>query len=271
MKTVRSLFLILVTLLALFVSVTGLFAQIDLAGRILQILFLPVTVYLLYVLIEHAIKKTPVFDQKSGWRQVLTYYCFIVTAALVGVSFFSALNLPQLISAVLFSPMAIYFLLLVWPHRKMAFPTPIIKKATGKLIALEPATEPTSKLDNDRRNFLKLIGSAGILAIILGLFSRRPGISNFMGNVDAGEPITLKNASGNIIDPAESSPTSGYNISQIDDSTPAYFGFVNKDGAWFIMREGEDDAFRYAKGGNNFNTNWDSRAKLNYNYFDRVF
>jgi hypothetical protein len=270
MKKVRSLFLVLVVLLSLFVSVTGLVAKVNLASRILQILFLPVTAYLLYVLVEHVTKKTPIFDQKSGWRRGIIYYCFILTTALVSVGFFSAGNLPQLISALIFSPMAIYFLIIVLPHRKTAFPIPGIGKAM-KVVDLKSLTAPAAKIDIDRRNFLKLIGSAGILAVILGLFSKRPGIPSFLGNVEALEPLTLKNTSGNIIDPAENSPTSGYNISQIDDSTPAYFGFVNKDGAWFIMREGEDDAFRYAKGENNFTTNWESRAKLNYDYFDRVY
>jgi hypothetical protein len=271
MKTIRTLFLILVTLLSLFVSITGFTAKIDLAARILQILFLPVTAYLLFILIEHITKKTSVFDQKSGLRRVLIYYCFIVATALVSVGFLSAMSISQFISALIFSPMAIYFLLLVRPRRKVAFPMPIIKKVTGEVQAVESLAEPTAKIDVDRRNFLKLIGSAGILAVIFGLFSRRSGVPSFLGNVDSGEPITLKNAAGSVIDPAENSPTSGYNISQIDDSTPAYFGFVNKDGAWFIMREGEDSAFRYAKGENNFTKSWESRAKLNYDYFDKVY
>ena len=265
MKIVRSLFLILVTLLSLFVSVTGLVAKIDLASRILQILFLPVTAYLLYILAEHILKKIPVFDQKTGLRRALIYYCFIVTATVVGVSFFSSQNPPQFISSLLFSPMAIYFLLLVWPRRKEALPLSAGKPDFKSLVG------PATKLDVDRRDFLKLIGSAGILAVIWGLFSKRGGISNFLGNTDAFESITLKNTSGNVINPAENSPTDGYNITQMDDSIPSYFGFVNKDGGWFIMREGEDSAFRYIKGDSNFTINWSNRAKLNYSYFDKVF
>jgi hypothetical protein len=271
MRVIRSLFLILVTLLSLFVTITGLTAEIGSTAKILQILFVPVTVYLIYILGEHIFKKTSVFDQKSGFRRFLIYYCFIVTTAVISVGFLSAMNLPQFISALIFSPMAVYFLLLVRPRQKAAFPLPIIKKAAAEVQAVESLAQPSDTVDTDRRNFLKLIGSAGILAVILGLFSKRSGIPSFLGNADNGEPLTLRNASGNVIDPAENSPTSGYNISQIDDSTPAYFGFVNKDGAWFIMREGEDNAFRYAKGTNSFTTNWESRAKLNYDYFDKVY
>ncbi len=271
MKTFRSLFLILVILLSLFVSITGLVAKIDLAARILQTLFLPVTAYLIYVLVEHILHKTPVFDQKTGFRRVIVYYCFIVTTTVVSLSFFSSLNIPQFVSSLIFSPMAFYFLLLVWPRRKEALLLSKGGRTAYKQSESKSLLAPTGKLDVDRRNFLKLIGSAGILAVILGIFSKRSTIPSFLGNVDSLESVTLKNTSGNIINPAESSPTEGYNISQIDDSIPSYFGFVNKDGGWFIMREGEDEAFLYTKGDSNFTINWSNRAKLKYNYFDGVF
>ncbi|KKU03125.1 MAG: hypothetical protein UX88_C0006G0001 [Candidatus Woesebacteria bacterium GW2011_GWC2_47_16] len=262
MKAFRSLFLISVTLLSLFVSITGLTAQIDLAARFLQILFFPVTAYLLYILAEHLLAKTPVFDQKTGLRRVLIYYCFIVTATVVGVSFFASRNFPQVASSLIFSPMAIYFLILVWPHRKGALP---LKKSEFKLL---PATEP--KVDVNRRDFLKLIGSAGILALILGLFGRRGGLPNLLGNANL-ESVTLKDPSGKVINPAQDSPTDGYSISQIDDSSPSYFGFINKNGAWFIMREDEDSSFRYAKGESDLPVYWSTRTKLNYDYFNKVF
>lgn len=262
MKVFRSLFLILVTLLSLFVSITGSAARIDLVARFLQILFLPVSAYLLYILAEHFLAKTPVFDQKTGFKRALVYYCFIVTTTVVAVSFLSSQSFPQVVSSLLFSPMAIYFLILVWPHRKGALP---LKKSEFKLL---PATEP--KVDVNRRDFLKLIGSAGILALILGLFGRRGGIPNLLGNVNL-ESVTLKDPSGNVINPAQDSPTDGYSISQVDDSSPSYFGFVKKGGGWFIMREGEDSSFRYVKGEANFGANWVNRNRLDFNYFDKVF
>ena len=271
MKTFRSLFLILVTLLSLFVAITGLVAKIDLASRILLMLFLPVTAYLVYVTAQHISNKTPVFGQKTGFRRVIIYYCFILTTTVVSLSFLSSRNVPQFASSLIFSPMALYFLLLVWPRRKEA----LLLSQGGRTAAGQPEYKslpaPATKLDVDRRNFLKLIGSAGILAVILGLFSKRSGVPAFLGNVDSFESVTLKNTSGNVINPAESSPTEGYNISQIDDSVPAHFGFINKDGAWFIMKESEDGAFHYTKGEKDFATNWGNRAKLKYNNFDEVF
>jgi len=271
MKTFRSLFLILVTLLSLFVSITGLVAKIDLAARILQILFLPVTAYLIYVSAEHILHKTSVFVQKTGFRRLIIYYCFIVTTTVVSLSFLSSFSFPQFLSSLIFSPMALYFLLLVWPRRKEALLVSESPRTAGKQSEFKSLLAPAPKLDVERRDFLKLIGSAGILAVILGLFSKRPGIPAFLGNVDSLESVTLKDTSGNVINPAESSPTEGYNIAQIDDSIPSYFGFINKDGGWFIMREGEDEAFLYTKGDSSFTINWSNRAKLNYNSFDGVF
>jgi len=263
MKAAKSIFLIFVTLLSLFVSITGLGAKIDLTSRILQILFLPVTGYLLYVLAGHTFHKTPVFNQKTGFERILIYYCFIITTTVVGVGFLSSTDFPQFLSALIFSPMAIYFLLLVWPKRKQALP--FNKSDLKSLVA------PASKLDVNRRDFLKLIGSAGILAVIMGLFSRRGGVPSFLSGDVGLESVTLKDTLGNVINPAQDSPTDGYSITQIDDSIPSYFGFINKDGNWFIMREGEDSAYRYAKGGGNFASNWSNRAILDYNYFDKVF
>lgn len=271
MKIVKSLFLILVTSLSLFVSITGLVAEINLASRILQVFFLPVTVYMIYVLAEHLSKKTPVFDQKTGFRRVIIYYCFILTTTVVGLSFFSSQNVSQFVSSLIFSPLAIYFLLLVWPRRKEALLLTNNPGAADRVSESKSFLSPTEKLDVDRRNFLKLIGSAGILAVILGIFSRKSGIPSFLGNVGGADSVTLKNPSGNVIDPATNSPTAGYNISQIDDSVPSYFGFINKDGAWFIMKESEKKAFLYARGDSDFARNWSNRTKLAYDFFDNVF
>jgi len=250
-------------LLSLFITISGFFAKIDQAARILQILFLPVTFYLLYALILYSLNKGSVFDRKPGAKRILIYYCFIVTTILVGIGFFSARNSAQLISSLIFSPMVLYFLILVWPHREQALP---LKKSEIKSLVASQQAE----IDIDRRTFLKLIGSAGILALILGLFGRRAGISNFLGGPNLSS-VSLKDASGNVIEPAAKSPTDGYNISQVDDSVPAYFGFVDKNGKWFIMREGEDGSFRYARGETDFSTNWVNRHKLIYDLFDRVF
>ena len=41
-----------------------------------------------------------------------------------------------------------------------------------------------------------------------------------------------------------------------------YYGFVDKTGAWFIMKEESSGAYRYTKGDSNFSTNWTTRNSL---------
>ena len=65
----------------------------------------------------------------------------------------------------------------------------------------------------------------------------------------------------------------GYAISEIDDAgNPAYYGYINKNGNWFIMQENvAAKTYRYAKGASDYTTNWTNRASLTYDYFYNVF
>lgn len=270
MIKISSLFLLWVTFLALFVTITGLGTQVGLPAQIFQILFLPVTLFLAFSLFRHLVNHTPALDSLSGWKRLIVYYCFIVSSALVIVSFSSAHTLPQLISSIIFAPLALYFFILVRPRLNRAIYLP----STAKKSPIQPnfATDTISlpKLDLDRRDFLKMIGAAGLSVFVYSLLSKR-GQGSFLGGVSSAETLALKDMAGNKIDPAEKSPTHGYYISQIDDSTIAYFGFVNKLGQWFIMRQDTDNAYRYSRGDNNFSASWTNRSVLTYNYFDNVF
>ncbi len=262
MTKVSTLFLLWVTLLALFVSITGLQAQVDLPARIFQILFIPVTLFLIFSLLKHIVSHTPALNAPSGWKRLPIYYCFIIASALVIVSFLSAHTLPQVVSSVIFTPLAVYFLILVRPRRNYAIHLP------GAGTPAEPIRFP--KLDFDRRDFLKMIGSAGLSVFVFSLLTKR-GQGPLFGGISTPETILLKDTSGNKIDPAERSPTHGFYISEIDDSTIAYFGFVNKLGQWFIMRQDIDNAYRYSRGDSNFSAAWTKRTLLTYDYFDNVF
>src|SRR4030067_3155985 len=70
------------------------------------IIFLPVVLYFILTLFK--VKK---------WRKLLLYYDFILITIMAVMGFVGASSIPQLISAVLFLPMASYFLLLVIPKR----------------------------------------------------------------------------------------------------------------------------------------------------------
>jgi uncharacterized protein YggU (UPF0235/DUF167 family) len=64
-----------------------------------------------------------------------------------------------------------------------------------------------------------------------------------------------------------------YKISDIDDaSNPKYYGFLDKDGNWYILKEDTTaKTYRYTKGATNYSTNWGNRTTLTYDYFDVVF
>ena len=262
MKRFGSIFLFFATLLALFVSITGLLANVNLTARILQILFLPITLFLILTSITHVVNNIPALDRGRGLKRLLVYYCFIVTTVLVIIGYLSATTFPQLVSALLFTSISLYFLLLVWPRGSHAVVT--TKNDIKSFLA------PGLKLDVDKRDFLKLVGTVGITTFIYSLFSRR-GVP-FLAGAPVVSTATLTDLSGNKISPAEKSITDNYSITEIDDTTPeAYFGFVNDKGHWYIMKEAADGSFRYARGDSDFEVNWARRDGLNYDYFNNVF
>lgn len=61
-----------------------------------------------------------------------------------------------------------------------------------------------------------------------------------------------------------------YKISDIDDaSTPQYFGYVDKNGQWYIM-EMTSTTVRYAQGIKDYVANWNDRVYLVYDYFNNI-
>ena len=67
---------------------------------------------------------------------------------------------------------------------------------------------------------------------------------------------------------------SNFKISDIDDSglVYAYYGFLDKDGNWYIMREDiTTNAYRYTRGAANYTTNWTNRATLTYDYSNNIW
>lgn len=63
-----------------------------------------------------------------------------------------------------------------------------------------------------------------------------------------------------------------YHINDLDDTAvPKYYGFENKDGAWYIMRESPAKSYRYASGSSNYSTAWTNRASQTYTIFSGAF
>jgi len=227
-------------------------------------------------------------------KRLIIYYNFIILSIMTLSGFLQAETVAQLISAVLFFPLAAYFGRLILPSNRTAIPAPLPVIPETAVVKLEPkktkkmTEEPSTAIvektqsaiegslfpksfDIDRRMFLKLIGSAGITMFLFSLFSKKAE-GAFFGSVPGPGTLSIKDTSGAKIDPAIKQPTDGYTLAQLDDAlTPIYYGYLNKTSAWYIIKEDSSGAYRYAVGSSTFSTNWTNRASLTYDYFDAVF
>lgn len=223
-------------------------------------------------------------------KKIIIYYNFVLVSVMVVTSFFNVQSHAQIISAIIFFPLLAYFINLVVPQKNKAIIIsytklspklrPMAKKK--KVIELEQSFAPEDgeildegNMDINRRLFLKLIASAGAGLFMMSLFTKKSHAAFFGSSPTGPGTVAIKDSTGEVIDPAIKTPTDGYKITEIDDdSTPAYYGFVNKDGAWFIMKEDPATTpnYSYTRGDSNFSASWEDRAILtSYDYFDAVF
>ena len=203
-------------------------------------------------------------------NQTFIYYGLFITIVLTITNLISAKNYSEFLSSFIYLPLVFYFL------------SQVIKKNTSKVKVVKPTVitptkiitdsqEKSDILDGDKRLFLKLIGSAGASMLFMALFTKKAQAA-FFGSVPGPGTVSIKDSAGNKIDPAEAHPTDGYEITEIDDaSSPSYYGFLKKNGYWYIMREDSSGAYRYTKGTSDFSTNWTNRASLTYDYFNSIF
>jgi hypothetical protein len=99
---------------------------------------------------------------------------------------------------------------------------------------------------------------------------------DFSGGSSGGSNSTTimggKNPSQSIADTLDQ-----YKVSDMDDaSNPRYYGFVDKDGKWYILKEDTSaKSYRYTRGSGDYETAttgaWATRASLTYDYFHNVF
>jgi len=220
-------------------------------------------------------------------KRLVVYYNFILVITMAIIGFVGATSYAQLVSATIFFPLAFYFTLLILPQKRRAINIPTVpiptptpsKKKTKKQIEKADVKKISDEelkkegVDIDRRAFIKLIGTAGVTVFLFALFTKRAQ-GAFFGSVPGPGIVGIKDASDTRIDPAQHHPTDGYKLAELDDSTPAYYGFTRADGMWFIIREGSGGDFRYTSGTTDFNnatTGWPNRAALTFNYYDVVF
>lgn len=77
---------------------------------------------------------------------------------------------------------------------------------------------------------------------------------------------------------SEVNPVEGYAINHVDDdgnnANPNYYGFENKDGAWYIMKEDKSanpSVYTYSAGTSDYATAWTGRAGQSYAIFGTTF
>lgn len=208
-------------------------------------------------------------------KQIILCYGLFICLLLTIAGIISARNFNDLLSSFIYIPL-IFFFATQLLHKKVITqkqtPKPL-KQNVSKVITPTQIVPNTDSpiADNDKRLFLKLIGSAGFSLLFMAMFTKKAQAA-FFGSVPGPGTVAIKNSAGVQIDPAEAHPTDGYEITEIDDtSSPAYYGFLKKNGYWYIMKEDSTGAYRYSKGTTAFTTNWTNRASLTYDYFNSIF
>lgn len=204
------------------------------------------------------------------YRLLFVNFSFVMAFALVVGTFITAKSYTQLGVAIILYPLLAFF---AYKAFKNSIWKPSLKKPQAAMQHAAVSAriedfkkESVSVTDIDKRLFLKVIGATGVSFFLMSLFGRRA--ENFLfGQNQAAQPAPAGKTAT-----ASPSPTEGYTISEIDEGTVGYFGFINKEGGWFIMKRDTDSgSFRYAKGKSDFPGNWKNRENLKYDYFHNVF
>jgi len=249
------------------------------ASVIPLILFLPITIYFLSLFLGKINGRRFSFPFQKLLSFLGLYYGFIVVIIMTISGLVGAKNIPQFLSGVIFLPLAGYLCLQVLPKKRQAINIPAVilePKQLKKQVKHKNELIKLPRIDVDRRQFLKLISSAGLSLFLFSIFAKKAQAA-FFGSVPGPGTVALKDISGVQINPAQKQPTDGYKITQMDETSDApntYFGYLNKDGAWFIMKDDGSGNYRYKKGASGFtdaDTGWPKRKDLTYGYFDVIF
>ena len=214
-------------------------------------------------------------------RKIILYCSFVITGLVVITGFITATSYTQLAVAILLYPLLIYFTFKTFPRKTYIDPlkkqvTSIIQTSSVKPvaeIAEETKKENTIGIsDINKRAFLKLIGATGFSFFLISIFGRKIESLLFNGQNLLQKPASIGTPQETKADISKTSPTDGYNISEVDDNVISYYGFINKEGHWFIMKGDTDNGtFRYVRGKLDFPGNWKRRQGLDYDYFYQVF
>jgi len=209
-------------------------------------------------------------------KKIVLYIGFAATTGLVAAIFVTTKSYFQLaIAVVLYLPL-VYFAFKLFPRKTTAIDPTIQTIPKDNEIEQRESIQLKDKEDKhvevfdiEKRAFLKIIGATGLSFFITSLFTKRFG--NFLGRAEDSGTIKVQDPTGNLINPAKHHPTDNYKISEVDYGSITYYGFIDQDEGWFIMKEDLNSGTYRSKGDTNFNDNWNKRENLKYDYFNQVF
>jgi hypothetical protein len=226
----------------------------------------------------------------KSFKFFLSFFSLLTLILVSIVTIATAKSLYQIVLGLTFAPVALYFWLEIVNRWLGSYLKKSIRAQKAIVLARNQPVQVINQINNinnvtqisqprnfqisdeNRRQFLKLIGGTSVGFIIMSLMNPKQAGATFFGSVPGPGTVSLKDSSGDKIDPAEKQATDGYKISQVDDaSSPAYYGYLNSDGLWYIMEEDSSGTYLYARGTTAFLTNWGNRDGLSYDYFDTVF
>ena len=211
-------------------------------------------------------------NNKADKNKKLLIVIIVVAILMIAVSFVTSTTYTQLaISSLLYPPLA-YLAFRFIP--KKAGSNGDIGDNIRERVVTEAVTKKTDErraveiVDIDKRAFLKMIGAAGLSFFIFSLFTRK--VEDMFINKGGGRTSDSSGGAGTAT--PTTSPTEGYKVTEISSEDFNYYGFVNLEGNWYIMREDPTvGSFRYVKGDINFSKAWGKKDTLKYEYFHEVF
>jgi len=285
MKNLKKILFIYTAFLTFSLFFYGLRQARTLTDVFLVMVFSVPTLYFVFDLIK--LLKFPFISERNfvvltSYLKLISFFNYLVLSLIIFLGLFFQFNF---LIFVVFLPLPVYFWL-------TNFVTVEKVEAMEKIIEVEPVLEEKEEVfeekedlgeennikeefkkinDPLRRQFIKMLGVGGAGLFIAALLNPQKAEAAFFGSVPGPGTVALKDSTGKKIDPAIRKPTDGYSIAQVDDATPSYYGYQDKDGNWYIIKEDSDGSFRYCRGYSNFSSFWSSRSSLTYDYFENVF
>ena len=204
----------------------------------------------------------------------ISYIGLGIISFLVVLGFVNATTYTQLAISIFFYPIIVYLAFKIFSRNTISykpahatvqpqkFDIPRIQPSIDKPRSIASAIDRTLTADVEKRAFLKLIGGVGLTYFAFSLFNKK------VGGLFGG---TNPQSTGSTLVPSQND-LSAYKIAEIDDSIVAYYGYLNNNNGWYIMREDTTaGSFRYVRGDSGFPEAWAKRDTPEYDYYGNVF